>query len=296
MKYISLIMGVLIASLFAISCKDTPTETDKPIDIPDPDLPKELLLLCDTTSIAANNKDTVFFQVMLQVDDQQTNVTDHASIQMLEGETLEAPHFFTSEEGTYLFQAAFDSLKSQVLSIEAVVPQTQDPDRTYQVGDLYKVGNVEGVVFQVSEDGKSGMIVSLDEAFCPWSDIYEQVGAFYMSGETNCWAIYDEPEWEKHYPAAKWCYDHGEGWFLPCYEELEILWKAYNNGNEQLNPDAHAVFEQYFTDPVELGSHYWSSTEINDEMATTFAFIVNDVTCTNPYKTSNMAVRAVRKF
>lgn len=296
MKYLSWMMGVMLASLFIISCKDVPSETDKPGTPSDPELPQELILLSDSIRIAANAKDTVFFQVIHKVGTQETDVTSQASIRQLEGDTLEFPHFYTGKEGTYLFQASYAELSSQVVSIEAYVPEVQDPGTTYQVGDLYRVGNVEGVVFQVSEDGKHGMIVSLDEAFCPWSDIYAQVGAFYMSGETNCWAIYDEPDWEKHYPAAKWCYDHGEGWFLPCYEELEILWKAYNNGNEQLNPDAHAIFEEHFTDPVELGTHYWSSTEINDEMATTFAFIVNDVTCTNPYKTSNMAVRAVRKF
>lgn len=255
-----------------------------------------LLLIADTTYIASNGKDTVRFQVIHQVGEDQTEVTDQATIRMLPEQLLDTDWFASKEEGEFKFQAFYNNLESNLVLVLSTIPEVHNPEWTFQVGEYYRVGDHEGVVFHVDEDGKSGMIVSLDEAFLPWSTVYEQVGAFFMKGEYNFECICAMPNWEQNYPAAKWCADHGEGWFLPCYEEIDILWSAYNGGKETLNPDAHAVFEQYFTDQVELGSHYWTSTEISEDMAITYAFIINDVTCTTPTKTSNFCVRAIRKF
>lgn len=264
---------------------------------PDPDTPAPILVLqADTTFVACNGKDTVFFQVLLQTGETTEEVTADATIYQLPQLLLEAPQFTSTQAGVYEFVAHYNELVSESVIIESDIPQVHNPNWTFQVGDFYHVGEHKGVVFTVSDDGKTGMIVSLDEAYLPWSLVYEQVGAFYMKGDLNFEMICRMPDWEENYPAAKWCADHGEGWFLPCYEETEKLWAAYNGGTSSLNPEAHAVFEQYFTDEVVLGSHFWTSTEITDDMATTFAFIINDVTCTNPLKTSNFCVRAVKKF
>ena len=67
-----------------------------------------------------------------------------------------------------------------------------DPHKTYEIGDHYKVGGVEGVVIALEEDAHHGTIVGLTE-----------------------------PEEQLPWDAAKeWCFAQGEGWYSPSIEEL----------------------------------------------------------------------------
>ncbi|MBO5962654.1 MAG: hypothetical protein J6Q01_05905 [Alistipes sp.] len=67
-----------------------------------------------------------------------------------------------------------------------------DPHKTYEIGDLYKVGGVEGVVIALEEDAHHGTIVGLTEPD-------------------------EELIWES---ANRWCNSQGEGWYAPSIEEL----------------------------------------------------------------------------
>ena len=135
---------------------------------------------------------------------------------------------------------------------------TPTPELTsapYKVGDYYNDGKKEGVVFEVSADGKHGKIVSMTQSASAlqWSsDEAEQrrlVGADSQTdGAANMAVIKSISGWEDKYPAFKWCADLGEGWYLPAKEELLTI---YSN---------KAAIDANLTGQLS-SSWYWSSTE-----------------------------------
>ena len=136
-------------------------------------------------------------------------------------------------------------------------PTPEFTSAPYAVGDYYNDGKKEGVVFEVSADGKHGKIVSMTESASTlqWSsDATEQkrlVGADSQTdGAVNMAIIKAISGWESKYPAFKWCADLGEGWYLPAKEELDII---YNN-KDAINANlTQQLLERW----------YWSSTEEN---------------------------------
>ena len=155
----------------------------------------------------------------------------------------------------------------------AATPAATSPTTTkgitsapYKVGDYYNDGKKEGVVFEVSADGKHGKIVSMTQSASTlqWaSDETEQkrlVGAYSRTdGAANMAIIKSISDWKSKYPAFKWCADLGDGWYLPAIEELkkftinDTIHNAVNRtleakgGNTLYNKTVYAW--------------YWSSTE-----------------------------------
>ncbi len=105
-----------------------------------------------------------------------------------------------------------------------------DPTKTYKVGDYYNDGVREGVVFEVSTDGKHGKIVSMMQSkFLRWtSDDTERrrlIGAdSETDGAANMAKVKAISGWQDKFPVFKWCADLGEGWYLPAKEELVALY------------------------------------------------------------------------
>ena len=152
-------------------------------------------------------------------------------------------------------------------------PATTSPTTTkgitsapYKVGDYYNDGIKEGVVFEVSADGKHGKIVSMTQSAktLKWaSDTKEQmrlIGAnSNTNGAVNMAKVKAVSDWKSKYPAFKWCADLGDGWYLPAIEELkkftinDTIHNAVNRtleakgGNTLYNKTVYAW--------------YWSSTE-----------------------------------
>lgn len=139
--------------------------------------------------------------------------------------------------------------------------------KVYKVGDFYDDGTKQGVVFEVSEDGKHGKIVSLYEAKLQWcteeqyhKDI--QVGANSgRDGKTNTDVVMQRSDCAE-YPAFKWCREQGEEWYLPSNEELLVLYRVKGLVNKTLTQNSYQEIRDY---------RYWSSTE-KDEFC---AWIVN---------------------
>ena len=139
--------------------------------------------------------------------------------------------------------------------------------KTYKVGDYYDDGKKQGVVFEVSADGKHGKIVSLTESSerlmlsekSEWSRL---IGADDKhNGANNMSKVKQIDGWREKYPAFAWCADLGEGWYLPAIEELyrftldDAVHDAVNRtlaakGKELKNKDDF--------------KKYWSSTEYNE--------------------------------
>ena len=164
------------------------------------------------------------------------------------------------------------------------------PVKTYQVGDYYDDGTKQGVVFEVSEDGRHGKIVSLRQSERQWCSEAEydkgiKTGATdQANGMTNQRIIEQINNWRNKYPAFAWCADQGEGWYLPVIEELQKIYRVKDLVNKQLECQGGA----------ELSVWYWSSTEV-DEFCARFVHMFDGDTL-NIRKYRNYYVRAVSAF
>ncbi len=100
--------------------------------------------------------------------------------------------------------------------------------KTYKVGDYYNENGKEGVVFDVDATGRHGKIVSLLETklpVCRDRSVIDETPCDRLSkeGAANLEIIKQLPDWERRYPAFAWCAAQGDGWYLPAYSELDIV-------------------------------------------------------------------------
>lgn len=106
--------------------------------------------------------------------------------------------------------------------------------REYKAGDIYKIGDVVrkngelGVVFEVTDGGKHGKMISAKSELCHW-----QIGQRTPTGAKdeyngayNMAMIKKIEHWREIYPAFKFCADLGEGWYLPAKNELSLSGKV----------------------------------------------------------------------
>ena len=172
-----------------------------------------------------------------------------------------------------------------------VLGKNSDDERYYSVGDFYDDGTKKGVVFEASEDGKHGKIVSLDEATFQWctEEQYNkgiQVGAnSYTDGKTNTDVIMQRSDYAE-YPAFKWCRELGEEWYLPSIDELRSIDRVRILVNKTLTQNSYKEI---------CYSIYWSSTEKDEFCALDVNMFVHGLTFV-PYKYGNLYVRAVSAF
>lgn len=125
-----------------------------------------------------------------------------------------------------------DTLMSNLVTwCGGCVPQPKlQPVKTYKVGDYFDDGQKQGVVFEVSEDGRHGKIVSLVQdqlAWCTSSEYKKfrgmRTNTYTKNGELNQHKVKQIYGWRNKYPAFVWCADLGEDWYLPALEELQLL-------------------------------------------------------------------------
>lgn len=91
-----------------------------------------------------------------------------------------------------------------IMVVTMLAQCTTTPQKSWQVGDIYEVNGVKGVVFSVTNDGKHGRVISLDEIAANYDD------------------------------AEVWTQSLGTGWRLPNYEEIKIINRNLPEINEQL--------------------------------------------------------------
>ncbi len=140
----------------------------------------------------------------------------------------------------------------------------------YAIGDYYKSGDVEGIVFYLSdEEGEHGLIVSLQEWNDVWSTEAVETGALSPeSSQYNMERIKSRSNWKVDYPAFRICDALNSsrviGWVLPCNYDLERLYQGFNGGPGAMNAEAQAAFNKALTDnggtPI-THQIYWTSTE-----------------------------------
>ena len=165
---------------------------------------------------------------------------------------------------------------------------------TYQVGDYYDDGKRQGVVFVVSDDGRHGKIVSLDQTNKQWCSDKQYimrivVGASSDSdGKSNTDKVIARAGSNK-YPAFQWCRAKGDEWYLPSKEELKLLSQVRFKVSKTLRDKSMEA----------LSGRYWSSTEKDSNFAwyVSMYFRDEDTGSGSDYKYSDFCdVRAVSAF
>ena len=149
-----------------------------------------------------------------------------------------------------------DGSKTATCKVEV----TSMPLKAYNVGDYYPDADdsstAVGVVFQITNGGVHGKVISLDETTAQWSTVNHYFTANnYNDGAANTKIIMEQAEADTKYPAAAWCVDKGAGWYLPARGELEEfgeIWyanpttyntKFTNAGGTAINLD---TFKNYY--------------------------------------------------
>lgn len=161
---------------------------------------------------------------------------------------------------------------------------------TYQVGDYYDDGMRQGVVFAVSDDGRHGKIVSLDEVEEQWCTDKQYimrivVGASSDSdGKSNTDKVMDRADSNK-YPALQWCRAKGDEWYLPSKEEIELLLQVRYKVNKTLRDKSMEELSDFWC---------WSSTEKDSNFA--WGVLMNDGRTGYGNKDFRSSVRAVSAF
>ena len=164
--------------------------------------------------------------------------------------------------------------------------------RTYKVGDYYNENGKQGVVFEVTDGGRHGKIVSLDETKAQWCTVeqYNKRIALGLTnksdGKANTDKIMQRGDSDQ-YPAFVWCHNKGADWYLPAMDELKAI---YNNKSK-----INSTLAEY---GAQLTNGWrWSSTEFEDNpkfWAWLVAMYDGD---TNGYdKCLDSSVRAVSAF
>ncbi len=172
-----------------------------------------------------------------------------------------------------------------------VLGNSSDDERYYSIGDFYDDGTKKGVVFEVSEDGKHGKIVSLNEAELQWcaDEQYDKcirVGANSdTDGKLDTDIVMQRSDYA-NYPAFTWCREQGEEWYLPSIEELRLMFRVKDLVNKTL--------AQYSYKEIS-NNWYWSATEVDEFWAWGVDMYCGD-TDYDDFKDFDGYVRAVSAF
>lgn len=155
-------------------------------------------------------------------------------------------------------------------------------DGIYKVGDYYDDGVKRGVVFEVSQDGRHGKILSLVQTCLPWAAGKNFGSLFHrdtptkqfhglvdvQNGMNNQMAIAQIANWQEKYPAFAWCANLGTGWYLPAIEELKLF-----TTNDRVHEAVNCTLYAKGGTPLDKKGTFswnWSSTEENKQFNSQF--------------------------
>ena len=167
---------------------------------------------------------------------------------------------------------------SSKYDVEARVIQVTQKACPHYIGELVELNGSKGIIYSINKGGydyvnnkyfDNGGIkaISVDEAYLPWRDIYgnEYVGIrAYEQGYANMLFLmrylgFDDssPDWQ-HYEAFEWCYNHGKGWYLPAYTEIEEAFQEKEKVNAALSANGYTVLasESGYNTSTELDANH----------------------------------------
>ena len=164
-------------------------------------------------------------------------------------------------------------------------------DGVYEVGDYYNRNNKKGVVFFVSDGGRHGKILSLDEAKLKWCTDKQDSSEIVVrassedDGKYNTDKVMNRGD-SHEYPAFVWCRNKGNDWYLPAKKELKTIYKNKSKINQTLSVN--------IGEELKDGYCYWSSTEDNEFRA--WYVRMCDGFTGDYNKNGSLCVRAVSAF
>lgn len=263
---------------------------------------KSLKIAAVPMRIKADGEERTVFTVTYGDED----VTASCEIHSTSGVVVENGVFSTTEAGTYNFYALYDNIRSNTVSVDAYDPSST----TYELGSIYEVNGVKGVIYAIKTDNQNktwAYLFSLDEADLQWSTEYVWCNCVSGRGDWNTSDPFD-PAYSNadggvrdinNYPAFKWCMDHGEGWFMPSATELQWMWDAVSGGTHKFDCEAMERYNKIITDNGGIPfdeTFYWSSNETAYDTIELIAFMENSVVCLEPFKDKVYTVRATYRF
>lgn len=131
---------------------------------------------------------------------------------------------------------------------------TLEKVKAYAVGDIYpSCDNPEGIVCKISNNGTSGSILSLDQAYLQW-DVNGIVNTDY-----SAYSSYNgrRNEIGTTSPYAKWIKGHGSDWYGPARYQLEFSKTNLARINSSLRSLNATIMDGF----------YWSSTQHSSNIA-----------------------------
>lgn len=136
-------------------------------------------------------------------------------------------------------------------STTMVLP-TQSANTTYRIGDVYNQNGVKGIVVDVDNTGKHGIIMSITSSKARWiasndlkfetTSFYEDDGAKNM--EVIAKYIEDNNKSWSDFPLFQWARSLGKGWYIPSKEETLKIWKNINGGTMSYNKSTFKKFDK----------------------------------------------------
>lgn len=260
---------------------------------------QDLIVKRDSTKVEAN---------VLEVS---TEIVRYKKYSYPEGPTYIVPvkdiayiRYANGETERYAVQTAAET------EVAAPRAEAAPAAKTYEIGDLYDVDGVRGLVCQLSEDGTHGLVLSLDEIYLPWSTFRKpdlqvigttdrgdgrvnmRIVAEYIAANGLTW---------DDFPAFKWCREKGEGWYLPAIDELLNIGHNYNGGSRASN---NRKAHKFFNDRLKAAGgkrmdrlvYYFSSTEVDARNAYTSHMNIEPPYVVEIQKYGKFLVRAVHAF
>lgn len=259
---------------------------------------KELKITATPNRIKADGIEEAAFTVMYGDE----NVTAEAEIyNTATQEVIESKKFSSTTIGSYNFRARYNG---ETTGVSATV-EVYDPELAgkYEIGTIYEVNGVQGVIYAIKTDNKGltwCYLFSMDEEDLQWSTKYEWCNCISDKGAWNTYDPFDYYGMDiNNYPAFKWCMEHGDDWFLPSSKELNWMWEAITEGARDFNAPSVAKYNKLLTDnggePF-VETYYWSSNETSDDLIEVIAFMNDSVVCLDPAKDNVYTARAVYRF
>ena len=170
-------------------------------------------------------------------------------------------------------------------------------DCVYNVGDYYNDGVKEGVVLSTAFNGRSGVIVSLEEVEVQWCTETEFARIEDISnntkdgwcGDLNTLLIQEMVGWQEAYPAFAFCVNRPGDWYLPSIEELRLL------SDDTVFDSINTALAYRRAETLKKHSFYWSSTEARWDRNSVHVWRFSEQ-YEMLHKKENALVRAFSKF
>ena len=187
-------------------------------------------------------------------------------------------------------------MKKIMLSIIALVSSiSMVQAQTYKIGDVYDKGGVKGVVFYVDDSGEHGLLVSpsgFEGKWCTKGQANNTINCYdekdgAVNMETIATYIKDnDASWDE-FPLFQWARSLGEGWYIPASDELKLLAKAINGGEEysekNINKFAKILKKEKGQGFINKGlghpddfMNIYSSTEMRDSQGLVFSLFFQE--------------------